>query len=319
MWVPDLFMERVEKDEDWTLMCPSQCPGLLDCYGEEFNKLYTKYEKEGRGRKVVKARYIWSEIVQSQIETGVPYMLYKDSINKKSNQKNLGTIRCSNLCTEIMEFTSKDEVAVCNLGSISLPKFVNKETKEFDFKKLYEIAYFLAQNLNKVIDENLYPIPEGKYSNFRNRPIGIGVQGLADALILMRIPYHSHQALEIDKQIFETIYYSALCASKDLAKAYGPYETFAGSPASEGLLQFDLWGQKASTRYPWENLKEEIKKFGLRNSLLIAPMPTASTSQILGNNESFEPYTSNLYTRRVLAGEFVCVNPHLIRDLIERV
>jgi len=317
LWIPDLFMERVENDENWTLMCPNECPRLPDCWGEEFNELYTKYEKEGRGKKVVRARYIWNEIVQSQIETGVPYMVYKDSSNRKSNQKNLGTIKCSNLCTEIIEYTSRDEVAICNLGSISLPKFVNKNEKTFDFEKLYEITYFLAQNLNKVIDENFYPVIEGKSSNFKHRPIGIGVQGLADALILMRVPYQSQKALEIDRDIFETIYYAALRASHDLAKRCGAYESFKGSPASGGILQFDLWDKVSSKRYPWDELKEEIKKHGLRNSLLVAPMPTASTSQILGNNESFEPYTSNLYTRRVLAGEFVCINPHLIRDLIQ--
>lgn len=319
LWIPDIFMARAENDEDWTLMCPNECPGLQDLWGEEFEKLYLKYEREGKGRQTVKARKIWNEIVQSQIETGTPYMLYKDSANRKSNQQNLGTIKSSNLCTEIMEYTSPEEVAVCNLASISLPKFVDREKKSFDYQKLYEISYIVTKNLNKVIDHNYYPVPEAKYSNLKHRPIGIGVQGLADAFIMMGLPYETEEALKVDEKIFETIYFGALHASKDLAKVDGPYETFQGSPSSKGILQFDMWNKTPSNDYDWNGLKEEIKKYGLRNSLLVAPMPTASTSQILGNNEAFEPYTSNLYTRRVLSGEFVCINSHLVQDLIERV
>lgn len=319
LWISDLFMQRCENDQEWTLMCPNECPGLHEVYGEQFNALYTKYEKEGRGREKVKARKLWNEIIQSQIETGTPYMLYKDAANRKSNQKNLGTIKSSNLCTEIIQYTSKDEIAVCNLASISLSKFVDKKTKTFDYKRLCEISYIITKNLNKVIDHNYYPTPEAKNSNMKHRPIGIGVQGLADVLIMMKLPYESQEAFQVDEKIFETIYFGALQASKDLAKVNGPYSSFKGSPASEGILQFDMWDKTPSSDYDWKGLKEEIKTHGLRNSLLIAPMPTASTSQILGNNESFEPYTSNLYTRRVLSGEFVCINSHLVDDLIEKV
>lgn len=318
LWIPDLFMERVEADADWTLMCPNECPGLVDVWGDAFVELYTKYEREGRGRKVVKARNLFFEMIESQIETGVPYMLYKDSCNRKSNQQNLGTIKSSNLCTEIIEYTSKDEVAVCNLASINLARFVNSN-REFDYTRLQEITEIVTKNLNKVIDVNYYPIEEARNSNLRHRPIGIGVQGLADAFIKMRVSFESEDALKINEKIFETIYYGACKASMEIAKMVGPYSSFQGSPASKGNLQFDLWGKIPTNGYDWDSLKKDIVKYGMRNSLLIAPMPTASTSQILGNNESFEPYTSNLYTRRVLSGEFVCVNGHLVQDLIEMV
>jgi ribonucleoside-diphosphate reductase alpha subunit len=318
LWVPDLFMKRVENNENWTLMCPNECPGLADVWGEEFEKLYTSYETSGKGRKTMKAQQLWAAIIDSQTETGTPYMLYKDHANRKSNQKNLGTIKCSNLCTEIMEYTAPDEVAVCNLASISLPKFVNAD-RTFDYEALEKIAKVITKNLNNVIDLNFYPVKEAEYSNFRHRPIGIGVQGLADAFSKMRIAFESDEALEVNEKIFETIYYGALCASNELAKEKGPYETFQGSPMSEGLFQFDMWGKKQSDRYDWDALRKRIKEHGIRNSLLLAPMPTASTSQILGNNEMFEPYTSNIYLRRVLAGEFVCINPHLVNDLIEKV
>jgi ribonucleoside-diphosphate reductase alpha chain len=313
MWIPDLFMKRVEENGEWTLMCPNECPGLADTHSEEFEALYTKYESKGMGRKTVKAQDLWFKILESQIETGTPYMLYKDHANRKSNQQNLGTIRSSNLCTEIMEYTAPDEVAVCNLASVALPKFVNDG--EFDHDKLFEITYQVTKNLNRIIDRNYYPIPEARNSNMRHRPIGIGVQGLADAFILMRYPFDSEEARQLNKDIFETLYYAACTASKDLAKEEGAYETFAGSPASKGILQFDMWNVEPSSRWEWDILKEEIKAHGLRNSLLLAPMPTASTAQILGNNECFEPYTSNIYTRRVLAGEFIIVNKHLLRDL----
>lgn len=316
LWISDLFMERVKADGDWTLMCPNECPGLFDSYGAEFKKLYEKYEKEGKGRKTVKAQELWFAILDSQIETGTPYIMYKDACNEKSNQKNLGTIRSSNLCTEIVEYTSPEEVAVCNLASIALSKFVIDG--KFDFEKLYEVSYFAAQNLDKVIDVNFYPVPEAETSNMRHRPIGIGVQGLADAFLLLRLPFESEKAKQLNRDIFETIYFGALNASKDLAKANGAYETYKGSPISKGEFQFDMWGVKPSTRWNWEELRKEIKKHGVRNSLLLAPMPTASTSQILGNNECFEPYTSNIYTRRVLSGEFVVVNKHLLKDLIQR-
>lgn len=315
MWISDLFMKRVKADEEWSLFCPNEAPGLCDVYGEEFEQLYEKYEQEGRARKKIKAQELWFAILNSQIETGTPYMLYKDHANKKSNQKNLGTIRSSNLCTEIMEYTAADEVAVCNLASIALPKFVNDG--KFDFEKLYEIAYVVTLNLNKVIDVNYYPIPEAKNSNLRHRPIGIGIQGLADAFLLMRYPFESEEARQLNKDIFETIYFAALTASKDLAKEEGPYETYEGSPISQGIFQFDMWNVKASTRWNWEGLRKEILEHGVRNSLLLAPMPTASTSQILGNNECFEPYTSNIYTRKVLSGEFIVVNKHLLNDLID--
>jgi ribonucleoside-diphosphate reductase alpha chain len=315
MWIPDLFMERVEADGDWTLMCPNECPGLSDAYGDEFKALYEKYEKEGKGRKTLKAQKIWFKILESQIETGTPYMLYKDAANIKSNQKNLGTIKSSNLCTEILEYTSKDEVAVCNLASVALPKFV--VDGKFDFEKLFRITYRATLNLNKIIDNNYYPVIEARNSNMRHRPIGLGVQGLADAFILMRYPFDSEKARQLNKDIFETLYYAALTASKDLAKEDGPYESYEGSPVSQGILQHDMWGVKPSDRWEWGVLKAEIKKYGVRNSLLLAPMPTASTAQILGNNEAFEPYTSNIYTRRTLSGEFIIVNKHLLRDLVK--
>ena len=314
MWIPDLFMERVQADGDWTMMCPNECPGLSDVYGKEFVELYERYEKEGRGRKTIKAQELWFKICESQIETGTPYMLYKDAANKKSNQKNLGTIKSSNLCTEIMEYTSPDEVAVCNLASIALPKFV-KEDGTFDHDRLFEVSYQATVNLNRIIDRNYYPVPEARNSNMRHRPIGIGVQGLADTFILMRHPFDSEEARNLNKEVFETIYYAALTASKDQAKEEGHYESFPGSPASEGILQHDMWNVTPSDRWEWDLLKEEIKEHGLRNSLLLAPMPTASTAQILGNNECFEPYTSNIYTRRTLSGEFIVVNKHLLRDL----
>ena len=314
LWTPDLFMKRVEENGDWTLMCPNECPGLADSWGPEFEALYTKYEAEGKGRKTMKAQDLWFKILESQVETGTPYMLYKDAANGKSNQQNLGTIRSSNLCTEIIEYTSPDEVAVCNLASIAVPKFV-KEDRTFDHDKLFEVTYRVTRNLNRVIDRNYYPIPEARNSNMLHRPIGLGVQGLADAFILMRFPFDSDEARQLNKDVFETIYYAACTASKDMAKEEGAYETFPGSPASEGKLQFDLWDVTPSDRWEWDILKEEIKEHGMRNSLLMAPMPTASTAQILGNNECFEPYTSNIYTRRTLSGEFIVVNKHLLRDL----
>jgi ribonucleoside-diphosphate reductase alpha chain len=314
LWIPDLFMKRVKEDGEWTLMCPNECPGLSDVWGEEFEALYNKYESEGKGRQTIKAQDLWFKILESQIETGTPYMLYKDAANSKSNQQNLGTIKSSNLCTEIMEYTAPDEIAVCNLGSIALPKFV-KEGK-FDHDRLFEVAYQLTINLNKIIDANYYPVPETKKSNMRHRPIGIGVQGLADAFILMRYPFDSAEARQLNKEVFETIYYASCTASKDLAMRDGSYETYAGSPASKGILQFDMWGVTPTARWEWDVLKEEIKTHGMRNSLLLAPMPTASTAQILGNNECFEPYTSNIYTRRVLAGEYIIVNKHLLKDLV---
>ena len=315
LWTPDLFMQRVEENGDWTLMCPHECPGLSDTHGKKFEKLYKKYESEGKGRKTIKAQELWFKILESQIETGTPYMLYKDAANEKSNQKNLGTIKSSNLCTEIIEYTSPDEVAVCNLASIALPKFVIDG--KFDFEKLFKVTYRVTRNLDKVIDANYYPVPEARNSNMRHRPIGIGVQGLADAFILMRQAFESEEARQLNKDIFETIYYAALTASKDLAIEKGPYESYKGSPVSQGILQFDMWNVKPSDRWEWGLLREEIQKNGVRNSLLLAPMPTASTAQILGNNECFEPYTSNIYTRRVLSGEFIIVNKHLLRDLVK--
>uniref|UniRef100_A0A2K6QHR6 Ribonucleoside-diphosphate reductase n=1 Tax=Rhinopithecus roxellana TaxID=61622 RepID=A0A2K6QHR6_RHIRO len=317
LWIPDLFMKRVETNQDWSLMCPNECPGLDEVWGEEFEKLYESYEKQGRVRKVVKAQQLWYAIIESQTETGTPYMLYKDSCNRKSNQQNLGTIKCSNLCTEIVEYTSKDEVAVCNLASLALNMYVTSE-HTYDFKKLAEVTKVVVRNLNKIIDINYYPVPEACLSNKRHRPIGIGVQGLADAFILMRYPFESAEAQLLNKQIFETIYYGALEASCDLAKEQGPYETYEGSPVSKGILQYDMWNVTPTDLWDWNLLKEKIAKYGIRNSLLIAPMPTASTAQILGNNESIEPYTSNIYTRRVLSGEFQIVNPHLLKDLTER-
>ena len=318
LWIPDLFMKRVEANEDWTLLCPNECPGLSDVYGDEFERLYEKYEKEGKGRQTVKAQDLWFEVLEAQIETGTPYMLYKDAANKKSNQKNLGTIKSSNLCTEIIEYTAPDEVAVCNLASIALPMYVDEENTSYDFQKLYDVTYVATMNLNKVIDVNYYPVAEAKNSNMRHRPIGLGVQGLADAFILMGMPFESPEARKLNKDIFETIYFAAMTASMDLAKVEGPYETFKGSPVSKGIFQYDMWGVTPdSGLWDWDTLKKNVKKHGVRNSLLVAPMPTASTSQILGNNECFEPYTSNIYTRRTLSGEFVIVNKHLMKDLIK--
>ncbi|MES3018503.1 MAG: ribonucleoside-diphosphate reductase subunit alpha [Bacteroidota bacterium] len=315
LWVPDLFMQRVEANEDWSLFCPHEAPGLHECYGVEFEELYHKYEAEGRARRTIKAQELWFAILDAQIETGTPYLLYKDAANSKSNQQNLGTIKSSNLCTEIMEYTDADEVAVCNLASLALPRFV--VSGNFDFEKLYEITYQATKNLNKIIDNNFYPVEEARRSNMRHRPIGLGVQGLADVFILMRLPFESDLAKMLNKNIFETIYFAAMTASKDLAKESGAYETFKGSPLSKGKFQFDLWDVKPSDRHNWESLRAEVIQHGVRNSLLVAPMPTASTSQVLGNNECFEPYTSNIYTRRVLSGEFVIVNKHLLKDLVQ--
>ena len=315
MWMSDLFMERVEANAEWTLMCPNECPGLSDAYGDEFKALYTKYEEAGKGRKTIKAQDLWFKILESQIETGTPYMLYKDAANQKSNQKNLGTIKSSNLCTEIMEYTSPDEVAVCNLASLALPRFVIDG--KFDHDKLFEVAYQATKNLNVIIDNNYYPVPEARNSNFRHRPIGLGVQGLADAFIMLRYPFESEEAKTLNKEVFETIYYAAMTASKDLAITDGAYETYEGSPVSKGIFQYDMWNVTPSDRWEWNVLKEEVKKHGVRNSLLMAPMPTASTSQILGNNECFEPYTSNIYSRRTLSGEFAVINKHLLRDLVK--
>lgn len=315
LWVSDLFMERVEANEDWSLFCPHEAPGLADCWGKEFEKLYKKYEKEGRARKTVKAQELWFAILDAQVETGTPYLLYKDAANGKSNQQNLGTIKSSNLCTEIIEYTAADEVAVCNLASLALPRFVREGI--FDHVKLYEVTYQATINLNKIIDNNYYPVKEAEYSNLRHRPIGLGVQGLADAFIQLRLPFESEGAKKLNREIFETIYFAAMTASKDLAIKDGAYETFKGSPLSKGQFQFDLWGVKPdSGRWDWENLRLDVMNHGVRNSLLVAPMPTASTSQILGNNECFEPYTSNIYTRRVLSGEFIIVNKYLLRDLV---
>jgi len=317
MWIPDLFMKRVEANEDWSLFSPDEAKDLHETYGDDFEKLYAKYEKEGKARKKVKAQDLWFEILESQIETGNPYILYKDAANKKSNQKNLGTIKSSNLCTEIMEYTSPDEIAVCNLASIALNKFV-KEDMTYDHKKLYEITKVITKNLNKVIDVNYYPVEEARNSNMRHRPIGIGVQGLADAFILMRYAFDSKEAKKLNAEIFETIYFGAMEASMEIAKKDGAYESYKGSPVSKGIFQFDMWGiTPNSNRWDWTTLKQKVKKNGVRNSLLLAPMPTASTSQILGNNECFEPYTSNIYTRRVLSGEFIVVNKHLLKDLIK--
>ncbi len=316
LWIPDLFMKRVKENGDWTLMCPHECPGLSDTHSAEFEALYTKYETEGKGRKTIKAQDLWFKILESQIETGTPYMLYKDAANAKSNQQNLGTIKSSNLCTEIIEYTAPDEVAVCNLASLALPKYVTEEG-EFDHDKLFEVTYQATLNLNKIIDGNFYPVEEARNSNVRHRPIGLGVQGLADTFILMGFPFESAEARTLNREIFETIYYASMTASKDLSKVDGPYESFAGSPTSKGVFQFDLWGVTPTNRWEWDVLKEEVKEHGVRNSLLLAPMPTASTAQILGNNECFEPYTSNIYTRRVLSGEFIIVNKHLLKDLVK--
>lgn len=315
LWVNDLFMERVETDGQWSLFCPKEAPGLADCYGEEFNALYAKYEKEGRAKRVVSARKLWFEILESQIETGSPFMLYKDAANAKSNQKNLGTIKSSNLCTEIIQYTSDKEVAVCNLASLALPKFVNG--KEYDHKKLFDVVYKATVNLNKIIDLNYYPVPEAEYSNKKNRPIGLGVQGLADTFAKLRMPFDSEEARTLNKEIFETIYFAAMTASCDIAAKDGAYDSYEGSPISQGIMQFDMWNVTPTDRWNWTELKEKVKKHGVRNSLLVAPMPTASTSQILGNNECIEPFTSNLYTRRVLSGEFAVINKFLISDLIK--
>ncbi|MBA4319327.1 MAG: ribonucleoside-diphosphate reductase subunit alpha [Flavobacterium sp.] len=318
MWTSDLFMKRVQEDTYWTLMCPNECPGLYDVYGEEFEAMYIDYETRGKGRKTIKARELWEKILESQIETGTPYMLYKDAANRKSNQKNLGTIRSSNLCTEIMEFTSKDEIAVCNLASISLPMFVSNG--KFDHKLLFNVTKRVTRNLNKVIDRNYYPVVEAQNSNMRHRPVGLGVQGLADAFIMLRLPFTSDEAKKLNQEIFETLYFAAVTASMEMAKEEGPYSTFKGSPISQGEFQHNLWGLKdeeLSGRWDWASLRKEVMENGVRNSLLVAPMPTASTSQILGNNEAFEPYTSNIYTRRVLSGEFIVVNKHLLEDLVK--
>lgn len=319
MWTSDLFMRRVQEDTTWTLMCPNECPGLYDVYGEEFEAMYLDYEFRGKGRKTIRARELWEKILESQIETGTPYMLYKDAANRKSNHKNLGTIRSSNLCTEIMEFTSKDEIAVCNLASISLPMFI--ENGKFDHEALYNVTKRVTRNLNKVIDRNYYPVKEAENSNMRHRPVGLGVQGLADAFIMLRMPFTSDEAKVLNQEIFETLYFAAVTASMEMAKEEGPYSTFAGSPMSQGEFQYNMWGMKdeeLSGRWDWASLRKEVMEHGVRNSLLVAPMPTASTSQILGNNEAFEPYTSNIYTRRVLSGEFIVVNKHLLHDLVDR-
>lgn len=317
MWIPDLFMKRVEEDGRWTLMCPNECPGLFDVHSEEFEKLYTQYEAEGKGRKTIKARDLWEKILESQIETGTPYMLYKDAANRKSNQKNLGTIRSSNLCTEILEYTSPDEVAVCNLASIALPMFVKNGS--FDHKELFKVTKRVTKNLNRVIDRNYYPVEEARNSNMRHRPIGLGIQGLADTFIMLRLPFTSEEAKQLNQEIFETLYFAAVTASMEEAQTEGPYQSYKGSPISKGEFQYNLWGLKdedLSGRWDWAKLRKDVLKHGVRNSLLVAPMPTASTSQILGNNEAFEPYTSNLYTRRVLSGEFIVVNKHLLEDLV---
>ena len=316
LWIPDLFMKRVKDNGEWTLMCPHECPGLSDVHSEAFEKLYLQYEKEGKGRKTIKAQDLWFKILESQVETGTPYMLYKDAANSKSNQQNLGTIKSSNLCTEIIEYTAPDEIAVCNLASLALPKYV-KEDKSFDHDKLFEVTYQATVNLNRIIDENFYPVEDAKKSNLRHRPIGLGVQGLADTFILMGLPFESPGAKALNKEIFETLYFAAMTASKDQAIEFGTYETYAGSPVSNSIFQYDMWGVVPSNRWDWSQLKAEVKKHGVRNSLLLAPMPTASTAQILGNNECFEPYTSNLYTRRVLSGEFIIVNRHLLKDLVK--
>ena len=323
MWISDLFMQRVQQDADWTLMCPQECPNLFDTYGEEFERLYTGYEAAGKGRKTIKARELWEKILESQIETGTPYMLYKDAANRKSNQKNLGTIRSSNLCTEIMEYTAEDEVAVCNLASISMPMFVAEDKngmKFFDHDELYKVTKKVIRNLDTVIDRNYYPVIEAENSNVRHRPVGLGIQGLADTFIMLRMPFTSDEAKKLNKEIFETLYFASVTSSMEIAKVKGAYSTFKGSPMSKGEFQQDMWGTTAadlSGRWDWENLRKEVVAHGVRNSLLVAPMPTASTSQILGNNEAFEPYTSNIYTRRVLSGEFIVVNKHLLEDLVE--
>jgi ribonucleoside-diphosphate reductase alpha chain len=323
MWISDLFMKRVQEDANWTLMCPHECPHLYDTYGEEFERLYTSYEQAGKGRKTIKARDLWEKILESQIETGTPYMLYKDAANRKSNQKNLGTIRSSNLCTEIMEYTAEDEVAVCNLASIAIPMFVAEDengNKFFDHQKLFDVTKKVIRNLDTVIDRNYYPVVEAENSNMRHRPVGLGIQGLADAFIMLRLPFTSEEAKKLNQEIFETLYFASVTSSMEVAKAKGAYSTYEGSPMSQGEFQHNMWGindDELSGRWDWNALRKEVKKHGVRNSLLVAPMPTASTSQILGNNEAFEPYTSNIYTRRVLSGEFIVVNKHLLEDLVE--
>jgi len=323
MWVPDLFMKRVEENGEWTLMCPNECPHLFDTYGDEFEKLYTGYEKVGQGRKTIKAMELCEKILEAQIETGNPYMLYRDAVNRKSHHKNLGTIRSSNLCTEIMEYTAPDEVAVCNLASIAIPMLISEDAngvKFFDHKKLFKVTKKVAKNLDTVIDQNYYPVPEAENSNMRHRPVGIGIQGLADAFILLRLPFTSEEAKKLNQEIFETIYFASLTASMELSKEKEPYSSFKGSPISQGEFQFNMWNineDELSGRWEWKKLRKNIMDHGVRNSLLVAPMPTASTSQILGNNEAFEPYTSNIYTRRVFSGEFIVVNKHLLEDLVD--
>ena len=318
LWIADLFMERVKSNAKWSLFCPHECPGLSDVYGDDFVSLYEKYESTGKARKVVNARDLWFKILDAQMETGTPYILYKDAANKKSNQQNLGTIKSSNLCCEIIEYSDANESAVCNLASIGLPTFVNVETKMFNYEKLHEVTKVITNNLNRVIDINFYPTEKTKTSNFKHRPIGIGVQGLADTFVLMDIPFHSAEAKEVNKLIFETIYHAALEKSNEIAISQGSYSSFEGSPVSKGILQYDMWSQEPTKeRYNWDALKQSIIIHGLRNSLLVAPMPTASTSQILGFNECFEPFTSNLYSRRTLAGEFVVINKYLMKELIE--
>ncbi|KAL2914362.1 ribonucleotide-diphosphate reductase subunit rnr1 [Polyrhizophydium stewartii] len=320
LWISDLFMRRVESNGDWSLFCPAEAPGLSDVWGDEFEELYARYEREGRARKIIKAQKLWYAILDAQSETGTPYMLYKDACNRKSNQQNLGTIKCSNLCTEIVQYSSPEEVAVCNLASLALPSFVGKDAKgvlRFDFDKLIDVTKVVVRNLNKVVDINYYPVPEARVSNMRHRPVGLGVQGLADTFIKLRMPFDSPEARKLNRQVFEAIYFAALWASCDLAEKHGPYETYEGSPVSKGILQPDMWNVEVSTQFDWPTLRARIAKHGVRNSLLVAPMPTASTSQILGNNEAFEPYTSNIYTRRVLSGEFQIVNQHLLKDLTE--
>eukprot|EP01112_Ceratiomyxa_fruticulosa_P019404 TRINITY_DN6347_c0_g1_i1.p1 TRINITY_DN6347_c0_g1~~TRINITY_DN6347_c0_g1_i1.p1 ORF type:complete len:676 (-),score=148.38 TRINITY_DN6347_c0_g1_i1:260-2149(-) len=320
LWIPDLFMKRVETDGEWSLFCPNEAPGLHECWGEEFERLYQRYEAAGRYRRRVRAQELWFAILESQIETGTPYILYKDACNRKSNQQNLGTICCSNLCTEIVEYTSQDEIAVCNLASIALPKFVKIDSvgqPYYDHQKLFEVTRVVTKNLNRIIDGNYYPVPEAQNSNLKHRPVGLGIQGLADVFIALRLPFDSEGAIQLNREISETIYFAALTESCDLARIEGPYSSFMGSPVSKGILQYDMWGVTPSPRWNWVQLKQDISKHGIRNSLLIAPMPTASTSQILGNNECFEPYTSNIYTRRVLAGEFTIVNKQLLSDLMQ--
>ena len=308
MWTPDLFMKRVEADGEWSLFCPHECPGLGNCWGKEFEELYAKYEASGKARKTIKAQKLWFAILESQVETGTPYMLYKDACNSKSNQQNLGCIKSSNLCTEILEYTDADEVAVCNLASISLKAFAKEEEgatgkEAFDHEKLFEITKIVTRNLNNVININYYPVVQARNSNFRHRPIGIGVQGFADLLMQLRLPFESKGAIDLNREIFETIYFAAVTMSCELAQEQGPYETYPGSPMSKGVLQPDMWGVTPTDRWDWAGLRAKVLAHGVRNSLLVAPMPTASTAQILGNNESFEPYTSNLYTRRVLSGK----------------